>query len=379
MIIKRLTYTHHDGWSAPLPNWNSPQTLVMVFADPAYFEDHAPFLELSATYPDSRLIGCSTSGEINQDRVMEQSLSVAVAQFEKTDLGYASEFVDAYSSSTEVGHALGAKLNGADLRMVLVLANGSNVNGSALVEGIRQSVGSHVMISGGLAGDGARFERTWVVEGGLPKMGYVTAIGFYGDALEVGFGNGGGWESTNQSYTVTHSVDNVLYELDGQPALEVYKRYIGIFAGDLPSIALIFPFLMVDPNGQEESLVRTILNIDTHNASMIFAGDIKQGYQVRFMRAFMNNLVQGAQKAAEQIHVPMREEPVLSIAVSCVGRRLVMKDQTHKELSAVLKVLPTHTEQVGFYSYGEISPGMDRVARLYNQTMTLTTLSERLN
>lgn len=379
MIIRRLTYTQQHGWSAPLPQWNSAQTLVMVFADPAYFETHTPFLELSATYPDSHLIGCSTSGEINQDRVMEQSLSVAVAQFEKTRLSYASEFVEAYPSSIEAGHALGAKLNGEDLRMVLVLANGSNVNGSALVEGIRQSVGSEVMISGGLAGDGARFERTWVIEGGLPMIGYITAIGFYGDALEVGFGNGGGWESTNQSYTVTRSKDNVLYELDGQPALEVYKRYIGIFAVDLPSVALLFPFLMIDPNEQEESLVRTILTIDSHNASMTFAGDIKQGYQVRFMRAFMTNLVQGAQTAAEQIQVPTQQEPVLSIAVSCVGRRLVMKDQTYKELSAVLKALPTHTEQVGFYSYGEISPGKDRIARLYNQTMTLTTLSERLN
>ncbi len=379
MIIKRLTYTQDNGWSAPLPDWDSSQTLVMAFADSAYFDDHAPFLELRSMYPHSHLIGCSTSGEISQDRVVDQSLSVAVAQFEKTPLAHASAFVEAYPSSVEVGYTLGAQLNSPDLRMVLVLANGSNVNGSALVEGIHQAVGSQVMISGGLAGDGARFERTWVIEGGIPQIGYVTAVGLYGDALEMGFGNGGGWESTNQNYTVTRAVDNVLYELDGEPALEVYKRYIGIFAGDLPSIALIFPFLMVDPNGQEESLVRTILNIDPRNASMIFAGDIKEGYQVRFMRAFMDNLVNGAQSAAQQIQVPTQTTPILSIAVSCVGRRLVMKDQTRKELSAVLKILPTQTEQVGFYSYGEISPGRDRVARLYNQTMTLTTLTERLN
>jgi hypothetical protein len=67
----------------------------------------------------------------------------------------------------------------------------------------------------------------------------------------------------------------------------------------------------------------------------------------------------------------------LSIAISCVGRRLVLGERTEEELEAALQVLPAGTQQVGFYSYGELSPFASGHCDLHNQTMTLTTLGEQ--
>jgi hypothetical protein len=59
-----------------------------------------------------------------------------------------------------------------------------------------------------------------------------------------------------------------------------------------------------------------------------------------------------------------------------VGRRLVLGSRTEEEIEATLEVLPKGTQQIGFYSYGEISPYTAGTCDLHNQTMTLTTLSE---
>jgi hypothetical protein len=54
----------------------------------------------------------------------------------------------------------------------------------------------------------------------------------------------------------------------------------------------------------------------------------------------------------------------------------VLKQRIEEELEATLEAMPEKTSQIGFYSYGEISPLASGRCDLHNQTMTLTLLSE---
>jgi hypothetical protein len=378
--LETFSYSAGDGWSTvPFPKLDSPRTLVIVFGASRFVDEPAPIEALRAAYPRSHFVGCSTSGEIFDAALSDDSLTVAVARFDTSDVGTASADVAGASGSFAAGRELASTLSRADLKAILVLSDGLHVNGSELVRGVNSVVPDSVVVTGGLAGDGARFQRTWVLGSNGPRAGLVSAVGLYGEKLRVGHGSKGGWDVFGPQRRITRASANVLYELDGRPALELYKEYLGERAAELPASALLFP-LAVRANAQDQKvLVRTVLSVDEAAQSMTFAGDVPQGFVAQLMRANFERLIEGASNAA--LHTLARSgggsvEDVLSIAISCVGRRLILRERTEEEIEAALSELPEGTRQIGFYSYGEISPYATGQCDLHNQTMTLTTIRE---
>ncbi|MEP6862277.1 MAG: FIST N-terminal domain-containing protein [Deltaproteobacteria bacterium] len=375
MDIATCRYVN-DSWSEPLPSFlDSDQTLVLVFAARSYVERPEVLAELAAAFPRSIVMGCSTSGEIDQTEIRDESIAVAAVRFANTRIRYVHTTLESGSDSSVAGEMLAAGLVTDDLRAVVVLSEGLHVNGSSLVRGLNARLPEHVVVTGGLAGDGARFARTWVLAGGVPQTDAIAAVGLYGSSLRVTHGSQGGWDSFGLERKVTASRGNVLLELDGQPALELYKGYLGERAADLPSSALLFPLALRDSMDSANSVVRTVLSVDEAAHSMTFAGDIPTGQYVKLMRANFDRLVLGARGAG---HAAIGDHvgPTLSIAISCVGRRLVLGERAEEETEATLDALPPGTTQIGFYSYGEISPHATGRCELHNQTMTLTVLSE---
>ncbi len=377
MQLETLQFHPSQGWSADFPEWDGPDTLVVTFGASSFLDDAQPLVVLHKTFAESHHIGCSTSGEIFGDMVSDGGLSVAIVRFDKTKVRTAISQVSTPESSLVCGHALAAQLADPQLRGVFVLSDGLKVNGSELVRGLTSELPKDVVVTGGLAGDGDKFQRTWSLAEGLPQEGLVTAVGLYGDHVRIGHGSKGGWDIFGPERTITKSEGNVLYEIDGRPALELYKEYLGERAEGLPATGLLFPLSLRESEDSTKSLVRTILAVDEDHQSMTFAGDIPTGHRVQLMHANFDRLVDGAFGAAE-----MTEQAgpaggdVLSIAISCVGRRLVLGERTEEEVEATLDVLPEGTQQIGFYSYGEISPYASGSCDLHNQTMTLTTISE---
>jgi hypothetical protein len=275
--------------------------------------------------------------------------------------------------SRAVGASLAKQLSDPELSHVFALSDGQLVNGGELASGFNENLSDSVRLTGGMAGDGDRFECTLVGLNGPPASGRVVGIGFYGDKIEIGFGCAGGWESFGPERVVTKSVGNILHELDGRSALALYKEYLGDQAAELPGSALRFPLSVLEP-GATTPLVRTILSIDEAFGSMIFAGDVAEGARVWLMRASYEDLIGGAEAAAEQTKV---KDPDLAICVSCVGRRIVLGQRTEEETESVRSVLGAKPLITGFYSYGELAPSDGLSAcRLHNQTMTITTFKE---
>jgi len=379
MKTETFNYSDARGWSGPFPALDSEQTLVLVFGASRYIENPAPVRELLAAFPRSHVVGCSTSGEISGGQVADDSLVVAVTRFERTRVRSTWATVQSAEESFRTGEALARALAGDELKAVLVLSDGLHVNGSELVRGLNASLPDAVVATGGLAGDGHRFKRTWVVGRDGVESHRVCAVGLYGVHVRVGHGSRGGWDRFGLERVITRSKGNVLFELDGKPALALYKEYLGDRAAGLPGTALLFPLAVRADSNVEKVLVRTILAVDEAAQSMTFAGDVPQGHLAQLMHANLERLIDGAAQAA--LHT--RDAPddaegdVLAVAISCVGRRLILGERTEEELEAALEGLPKGTHQVGFYSYGEISPFASGSCDLHNQTMTLTTIAER--
>lgn len=350
--------------------------LVLLFGSPSQLAGDALFPTLRAAYPAALIVGCSTAGEIFGTTVSDDSLLVSAVHFEHTHVRLAKAAIGDAPNSFALGQSMADSLRGEALRHVLIFSDGLHVHGGDLVLGFKDRLPAGVELTGGLAADGARFERTLLCADAPAAEGLLVAVGLYGSRLAVGFGSVGGWDSFGPERLITRSAGNVLYDLDGKPALELYKRYLGEQAAGLPATGLFFPLLLRSENG--DGVVRTILGVNEAEQSMTFAGDMPEGRKARLMKANFDRLVDGAISAAEVSQQGHGANPVqFALLISCVGRKLVLKQRVEEEVCGVRRILGDQVPFAGFYSYGEISPhGAGSSCELHNQTMSITTLGE---
>lgn len=377
MKIEQRQWSAAAHWGAATPATVPGAQLVMVFGGGARLADPAVLDPIAERYPGAVLFGCSTAGEIAGVVVSDDTVVATALQFDATDVRMATTPVAGEDDSFAAGRRLGEALAAEGLSHVFVLSDGLQVNGSQLAEGLAGTVADDVVVTGGLAGDGTNFARTYVVAGRAAVSGLVAAVGLYGSRLRVGCASLGGWDSFGPERLITRSRGNVLFELDGQSALGLYKRYLGDHAKDLPSSGLLFPLALRQP-GFDEPIVRTILSVDEADQSLTFAGDVPEGAHARLMKANFDRLIDGATGAASLCRDAVRGGSAeFALLISCVGRKLVLKQRTEEEVEAVRDVLGPQATLAGFYSYGELSPFTPTgQCRLHNQTMTITTLAE---
>ena len=355
----------------------NPQLVLAFGSGPALQQADPLFRQL---FPNAQRLGCSTAGEISARGVSDKSLVVIALAFEHTRVVQASTALHGMADSFEAGRRLVQSMAQDDLRAILVFGQGVDINGSAVLAGMADILGPDVPISGGLAGDGAAFLSTWILDNSGASQDRLVCVGLYGKALEFSQGSFGGWSAFGPARKVTRCENNVLYALDGEPALALYKRYLGEYADGLPAAGLLFPFAMLGSDHNELGLIRTVLSVDESQGSLTLAGDIDPDGYLRLMHASTDALVDGAEVAAQATRGARAVgSDGFALLVSCVGRKLVMGDRVEEEVEVVQDVFGAQASVAGFYSYGEISPLQGAAgAKLHNQTMTITWFSESL-
>lgn len=357
--------------------------LVLVFSSVKRFNEGKLQSTLKQRYPTAQIIGCTTSGEISPNGVFDDSIQITAIQWQKVIQRVAQSKSSNMQDSFETAVNLAKQLKADTLRTVLVISDGLNVNGSELISGF-QSVLGDIPIIGGLAGDGGEFVKTLQLFNDTISDRMVIAVGLYGDALVTASGALGGWRPYGPPRKVTKSNKNVVYELDGKPALSLYQMYIGAaFSKGLPGSGLKFPLAVIEEGKRDVERIRTLLAIDPKENSLTFAGNVEEGITVRLCQTNHDRLVEGAGAAAnlvlDGLDAQKTNQPGLAICVSCVGRKGVMAEQVVDEIKLVQQILGAQTSVTGFYSYGEIAPRPNTTdSVLHNQTMTIGYLSETL-
>lgn len=377
MQVEQAQWSESHGWEPAPPGKLGNAQLVLLFGSTRLLSERKGLSQIREVYPKAHILGCSTSGEICGVEVSDDTLVCTAAFFERTQLKGTSVKVENAADSFAAGQKLAGALETKGLVHVFVISDGLKVNGSELVKGLVQNLPSTVSVTGGLSGDGDRFQKTLVLWDGEPEPDTIAAVGFYGDSLKVGCGSLGGWDPFGPERQITKSKGNVLFQLDGKSALELYKNYLGDHAKDLPASGLLFP-LSLRPKEGEAGVVRTILSIDEKEQSLTFAGDVPEGSYAQLMKANFDRLIDGAVGAAKTSYHAIGASPELAVLISCVGRKLVLKQRIEEEVEGVRDIMGNRTVLTGFYSYGEISPFTPNAkCELHNQTMTITTFSEK--
>lgn len=377
MKTVQLVKRDNKNWEYVTPKQELKEPLVLVFGNRLAIENKNIYAEIRTLFPDGEIIFGSACAEISSDTVNENSITITAIQFEKSNfIVKTSNVLNKDLDSYKTGNELINQFPKEGLKYVFVVSEGSFINGSQLTRGMSASTDDNIVITGGLCGDDTRFEKTIAGYNENPKPGEIVAVGFYGETLDISFSIHGGWTPFGPERIVTKSEGNTLYELDGKPALDLYKSYLGDKAKDLPSAALLYP-LNVTSENEKQSIVRSILNIDEENNAVILAGDITKNSKVQLMMTNVDNIANASERAARQALELRETKPELAMLVSCIGRKLVLDQRVEEEIEEVIEVLGNDTTISGFYSYGEIAPFHGEVAcQLHNQTMTITLMSE---
>jgi len=350
--------------------------LVLAFGERELLEYLMPYELLKSTYPNSQIVICSSAGQFSNNIIVVNKVVATAISFEKTEIKLFEIDMIKTDGLLKLGEKLESEILNTDLKALLVLSEGTTVNGTELINKIISVTESKIPVFGGLAGDGEAFQKTLVGLNANASEGKIVMVGFYGNAIRFGFGSGGGWSDFGPEREVTKSDKNILYKIGDRYALDLYKEYLGQYSKDLPASALYFPLSMKE-NEKSEPVVRTILAINEEEKSMTFAGNIPQGSFIRLMKGNFDKLIDAAYHAGNNALLNQSEKSKLALIVSCVGRKIVLGNRIEEELELSKNTLGDSTTICGFYSYGEFSPNLDQIScELHNQTITITTLSE---
>lgn len=375
MKTTQIRWNPTSGWQDLDPDSGRQAELVLVFANHAYFHDAACYADLKARFANAHILGCSSAGNVLGTTISDDDIVATAMSFENGYVKVAVEDVAPETDIEDLGVRIMENLNHDVLNHVFILSDGLRINGSDLAKGLNKSENNHAPATGGLAGDGPRFNETWVMADGPARQGCIAALGFYGGFV-IKSGCYAGWEEFGAERVVTRSEGNVVYELDDQPALALYKKYLGGQASELPASGLRFP-LSVRPTKESAPIIRTLLAVDEVAQSLTYAGDVPEGRLCKLMKTNLDNLIDNAAMAAAVANSDGQHNTGLCLVVSCVGRRMVLGQMTEEELEVVRDTLGTDMAITGFYSYGELAPyGEALRCQLHNQTMTLTTVYE---
>lgn len=378
MKIKQLVF-QQEKWNTQKETANFPKNqaqLVLVFGERKLLEQNSHYDFLRNEFPNADIVINSTSGEIHNDSVHDNTIVATAIAFEKTKVRTIEvdikNHIESYQAGAKIANDL---LEDNNLKAILIISDGSRVNGTRLTQALNEITSYKIQITGGLAGDQARFQKTLVGLNSNPEEGKIVGIGFYGNDITIGHGTQGGWDAFGPEREITKSEYTILYSIDSKPALDLYKEYLGSYAAELPGAALRFPILLQStPNSSP--VVRTILSIDEENKSLTFAGDVPTGSTIRFMKANFDRIIDASATASEQALTRLNTAPEFAILISCVGRKLVLGQRTEEEIEAAREIFGSETLISGFYSYGELAPSNSTKCELHNQTMTITTFAE---
>ena len=349
--------------------------LVSIFGDTDEFILESHYEYFKTKYPHANIIGCSSSGNILGSEISKNAIVATAVRFENATTLLKSIEVKEGEDVESLSKELASQFEKKGLKHIFILADGLKINGSDIISGFDTIIDNTVK-TGGMAGDGERVEKTYVMANSTPKQNLIAALAFYGDSLIIKTGTQGGWSEFGTKRIITKSSHNIIYELDQEPMLDYYKRYIGGYEESIQRAGFKYP-ICIKKDDEDIGVIRTLLYVNEEDKSVMFGGDVPQGYSAQLMKPNIDRLILGAADAAKESKLDSHKQ-ALGLVVSCAGRRAVMGDFVDEELEALSDELGSNVQLVGFYSYGELAPLKSDLNKciLHNETMTLTVVYE---
>ncbi len=328
------------------------------------------------------IVGCSSLAIISNKGIFKHGLMVALLSLPK-DACFNAACVQEIKAKTSAGAGkeLADKLlygfSGVRRDLSVLFSDGLIDDCSGLVSGLREKLGWSFPLIGALASTNINAGKTYVYfNNGVCDN---AACGFLlGGKINFGFGVKHGWKPLGKPRRVTRSIGNVIYEINGLPAVKLYEEYLAKegreLKDDLKRISVFYPIGVYIP-GEEEYLLRNIIDIGK-DGSLICRGDVQQDSRIRLMIGTKESCLEATQQAAEEIKVALGGRKIdFALVFDSVSRHALLGRQAIQELEIIRKVLGADVPLAGIYTYGEQAPlrAINYLGKTYfhNQTITI--------
>lgn len=357
--------------------------LVLLFASVRFEQDALLRGILSVTW-DAPLVGCSTAGEILPEGPSRRSLVVMTIR--STTLKITTGVGHRISANPrQAGQEAANQMTAAKLPSphgLLMFSDGLTGNVAEVVRGMQDVLGLSFPIVGGSSADDFRFTRTYQYYRGQLFNDSVPTVLLAGP-IALGVGARHGWKPLGKPRQVTRAAANVVQELDGQSAVNLYETYFGKAAASLKSevladMSIVYPLGMPIP-GEEEYLLRNVLRVDP-NGALVYAGEIPEGTEVRLMMGSKAKALEAARRAAELAMLAIApRSPSFALVFSSCSRSRLFGNRAGEEISEIRNVLGKTVPLIGFYDYGEQAPltaaGFKGRSYFHNESLVVCVVS----
>ena len=352
--------------------------LLVVFASGAY--DLAALLAgIDDSAPGVPLIGCSTAGEIATAGPRDGS--VVVLALGGTGFSIATTVAtDVSDSLREAGAtvAQGAcKVSDCEHRVLMLLSDGLAGDQQEIVRGAYGVVGAAVPLVGGCAGDDLQMTKTYQLYDGHVLTNAVVGVAIGSDA-PLGIGVRHGWRRVGEPMVATRSAGNRVFQLDEQPALDVYLDRLDAPPEARTDAAAFTRFALTHPLGlarrRGEEHVRFVGDADFTERSLGLIAEVPQGGLAWFMEGDEESVLAATEGACANALAQLAGRPPLGMfAFDCIARRGVLGDGIVTEV-AQIAASAAGAPIAGFYTYGEIAR-TSGVSGFHNQTLVVLAVS----
>lgn len=326
---------------------------------------------------DIALVGCTTAGEIIDSRLHEKSLALLLFDIDPTVFRVKLteyEKQDMLSTAKEIGEFVKDSFENPG---VLLMSGGLAIDAQLLVQGISASLSKPVPIYGGLAGDDLEMVKTFafthekVTENGAASLVFDTdRIGMTGLAIS-------GWKPIGGVNVITKAEGNQVYEINGEPAYDVFVRYFGLTEAETKHDQLIgiqtnYPFQIMREGGK--NILRSPLLIHKDTKSISLAASVREGDRFRFSTSPGFEVVEQTIEGFKELKDATPEADAL-VLFSCKGRHGAFGPMLNTEIQGIYDYWSKPL--IGFLSYGEIANLSAENIEFHNETCAAVILKEK--
>jgi len=323
---------------------------------------------------DIKLFGASSAGEfINEDHT-EESIVVLLLDMDPTAFMVYHQEAD-FSTSFSAGHKLAEFGLNKFKNPIFLVTFSMTVNGEGVIAGVHDLI-PRERIFGGMAGDDFAMKATYSFTNDRISPSSLTGLILDGDKIQVDGVAFCGWEPIGGKNRITRSKDNVVYEINEQPAMEVVKQVFGEFYETLDNHDVLmgaaqYPFQMIKDG---KYVLRAALYSNEEDGSLFLAGPVEEGQEFRFSVAPGFEVIEDTVNKFKE-YANNKPKPEALILFSCKARHMSLGPLVEDELAGIHEIWGK--DMIGFFTYGEIGMDTDGKTNFYNETCSLVMISEK--
>jgi hypothetical protein len=240
-------------------------------------------------------------------------------------------------------------------RLCVSAPDGLTAEGQSITATLQRQLGRDVPLFGALAGDQLKLESTRQFLGTEILRDAIPVLLFSGE-FEFSYGVATGWSRVGEPAQVTRASGAVVHEINGFPAIEFYRKYLG--AGSKPTVEL--PLAILNGGNDVEHLRTSWGEVDEVTGAVTFLGAVPADARISLTVADRDSILNGCSQslASAKANLPTGAEPAAALVFSCTARKLILGTRTEEELKLLRGILGESVAVCGFYGYGEICPEM---------------------